>query len=322
VDGTPDQQNIQLDETAFPIILAWQVRRTDRAFYENHIKKAADYLVAAGPKTPQERWEETGGYSPSTMASQIAGLTAAADIARKNRDNASAAIYQGTADSWQRQTETWMFTTTGPLGDGNYYIRFEADGDPNDDDQRDYGNGAGVHPEKAVVDAGFLELVRLGVKRPNDRYIAESLAETDASISQETPSGRMWHRYTYDGYGEKADGSPWDGTGIGRLWPLLGGERGEYELANGREALSYLRTMHNAANVGYMIPEQVWDSPSRRPTGTSSGRAPDRPARCLGRWPSTFASLRASPTAARSRRRAWWPSGTRPDDRSRNRRSA
>ena len=268
-DGSPDQNNIQLDETAFPIVLAWQVGRTDAAFYRNHIKKAADFLVAAGPRTPQERWETEDGYSPSTMASQIAGLTAAADIARTVGDKASAAVYQGTADAWQRNTEKWMFTTTGPEGDGEYYIRVEGDGDPDDGDTREYSDAAGVHEERAILDAGFLELVRLGIKAPKDPYIVDSLADTDRSLATDTPSGRMWHRYTHDGYGERADGSPWTLAtgGIGRLWPLLSGERGEYELASGRGALSHLRTMHRSANDGYMIPEQVWD----RPEPTSFG---------------------------------------------------
>jgi glucan 1,4-alpha-glucosidase len=259
VDGTPDQRNIQLDETAYPILLAWHVQRFGGDFYRTEIRPAADYLVKAGPKTPQERWEETGGYSPSTLASQIAALTAAADIAHRNADEASAALYRATADLWQRSLEKWLFTTTGPVGDGRYYMRINADENPDDADSRDFGNGAGVHDERSVLDAGFLEFVRLGVKAPGDRFIAESLAEADASISQMTPHGRMWHRYTYDGYGEKADGSPWDGTGIGRLWPLLGGERGEFEVARGNSGLSFLKTMAGSANAGYMIPEQVWD---------------------------------------------------------------
>ena len=273
VDGTIGQNGIQLDETAFPILLANQVGRTDGGFYRKELKPAADYLVAAGPRTPQERWEETGGYSTSTLASQIAALAAAADIAEKNDDAASSAIYRATADEWQRNTEKWMFTTNGPVGDGNYYLRISASGNPNDGASRDWGNGAGQHPENAVLDAGFLELVRLGVKAPADPYVADSLAETDASISQETPGGRMWHRYTYDGYGEKADGSPWDGTGIGRLWPLLSGERGEYALANGEDALPYLQTMHSAANAGFMIPEQVWDSEEPTAYGHELGRS-------------------------------------------------
>ena len=274
VDGSPDQNNVQLDETAFPIVLAWQTGRTGGAFYRDHIKKAADFLVASGPRTPQERWETEDGYSPSTMAAQIAGLTAAADIARRNDDLASAAIYQGTADAWQRNTEKWMYTTTGPVGDGKYYIRIEGDGDPDDGDSREYSDAAGVHEERAVLDAGFLELVRLGVKAPDDPYVVGSLPETDRSLATDTPSGRMWHRYTYDGYGERADGSPWTLStgGIGRLWPLLSGERGEYELASGRDALPHLRTMHRSANAGYMIPEQAWDRPEPTSYGHEFGK--------------------------------------------------
>ncbi|MEU4745659.1 glucan 1,4-alpha-glucosidase, partial [Actinosynnema sp. NPDC023658] len=259
VDGTPDQTNVQLDETAFPILLAWQTGRSDPRFYRDHIAKASDFLVSSGATTPQERWEETGGYSPSTMASQIAALTAAADIARRAGDPDGAALYQATADSWQRQTEQRMFTTNGPLGDGRYYVRISGSGDPNDAATRNWANGAGVHPENALVDAGFLELVRLGVKPPGDEAVAQSLPEVDASIKVSTPGGDLWKRYTHDGYGETADGGPWTGVGIGRPWPLLSGERGEYELANGRDALPHLRTMAATANSGRMIPEQVWD---------------------------------------------------------------
>ena len=265
VDGTPDQTNIQLDETAYPIVLAWQTGRTDNAFYTQHIAKAADYLVANGPSTPQERWEETGGYSPSTIADEIAGLTAAAAIATANGDAAGAAIYQATADSWHRQIEKWDYTTTGDLSDGRYYIRISGSGDPDDGASRNWANGAGSHPENSVVDAGFLELTRLGVKAPGDAYVAHSLTAVDQSIKVDTPSGPMWHRYTFDGYGETASGAPWTGVGIGRPWPLLSGERGEYVLANGGSAMPYLQTMANSANDGYMIPEQAWDQPD--PTG-------------------------------------------------------
>jgi glucan 1,4-alpha-glucosidase len=264
-DGTPDQTNIQLDETAYPIILAWQTGQFDKTFYQQHIAKAADYLVANGPKSPQERWEETGGYSVSTLPDMIAGLTAAANLAAKAGDTSGSAIYQATADTWQRNIEKWLYTTTGNLSDGKYYERINSSGNPDDGASRDFGNGAGVHKENSVVDAGFLELVRLGVKAPNDPYVAHSLAAVDESIKVSTPNGDMWKRYTFDGYGEKADGSPWDGTGIGRPWPLLSGERGEYVLANGGDALSYLQTMASSANDGYMIPEQVWDQ--TEPTG-------------------------------------------------------
>jgi hypothetical protein len=277
VDGTPDQTNIQLDETAFPLVLAWQLDRTDDATWPG-IRKAAEALVARGPSTPQERWEESGGYSPSTFASEIAGLVAAADLAARRGDTARAALWRGVADQWQRSTETWMFTTDGPLGDGRYYVRIDDDGDPDDGSERDYGNAAGVHKENSVVDAGFLDLVRLGVKAPGDPFIADSLPETDASLATDTPSGREWHRYTFDGSGERPDGSPWvfntPGT-KGRAWPLLSGERGEYEVANGRDGLPFLRTMANTADDGYMIPEQVWDEPQPAPApyGYQPGKA-------------------------------------------------
>ena len=118
-------------------------------------------------------------------------------------------LWLGVADAWQRNLEQWLFTTNGPLGDGRYYVRIDDDGDPNDGSERDFGNAAGVHKENAVVDGGILEAVRLGVKAPNDPYIAESLPEIDASLATDTPSGRVWHRYTFDGYGEQPDGAPW-----------------------------------------------------------------------------------------------------------------
>src|SRR4051812_18997999 len=267
VDGSPDQRNIQLDETAFPIILAWQLTRTDDATWAG-VRKAATAIVARGPATPQERWEETGGYSNSTLPAMIAGLVAASDLARQRGDTDSARLWLGVADAWQRNLEKWLFTTNGPLGDGRYYVRIDDDGDPNDGSERDFGNMAGVHKENAVVDGGVLDAVRLGVKAPSDPYIAESLPEIDASLATDTPSGRVWHRYTFDGYGEQPNGAPWvfntAGT-KGRACPLLGGERGEYEVANGRSGLPYLQTMANTANDGYMIPEQVWDQPQPAP---------------------------------------------------------
>ncbi|MCU1425390.1 MAG: glucoamylase [Microbacteriaceae bacterium] len=266
LDGTPYWGSLQLDEVALPIVLAWQLGRDDADTYADHVKKAADFIVSHGPATPQERWEEEGGYSPSTIAAEIAGLIAAADIARANNDDASAAIYTGVADDWQRRVESWTYTRTGPINgegdsDGNYYLRVDGNGDPNDGATLSINNGGGDWDERAIVDAGFLELVRLGVKPADDPAVASSLAEVDATIKVESPDGDLWYRYNHDGYGEKANGAPFDGTGVGRLWPLLSGERGEYELAAGRDAGSYLRTMAETANAGFLIPEQVWDNP-------------------------------------------------------------
>ena len=271
LDGTPYWTSLQLDEVAFPIVLAWQLGRDDGSTWTDHVKKAADFIVARGPSTPQERWEEEGGYSPSTIAAEIAGLAAAADIARTNGDEATAAVYLGVADSWQQQIEDWTYTTTGSLGDGQYYIRIDGNGDPDDGGILDINNGGGAWDEREIVDGGFLDLVRLGVKPADDAAVASSLPELDSTISVDTPNGTMWYRYNHDGYGEKTDGAPYNGTGVGRLWPLLSGERGEYELANGREATSYLRTMAAAANDGYMIPEQVWDTTDADAYGLAFG---------------------------------------------------
>jgi glucan 1,4-alpha-glucosidase len=274
VDGTPDQHNLQLDEVAFPLVLAAQLGRTDDPTWEG-VRKAADVIVRQGPATPQERWEETDGYSPSTIAAEIAGLLAASEIARARGDTARAALWTGVADDWQRNTEKWMFTTNGPLGDGHYYVRIDNNGDPNDGSLREYANGAGLHKENSVLDAGFLELVRLGVKPPDDPAVAGSLAETDAALAADTPSGRVWYRYSFDGYGEKPTGAPWDFSGNtkGRPWPLLAGERGEYEVARGGDGLPFLQTMANTANDGYMIPEQVWDQPDPTSYGYQAGKA-------------------------------------------------
>jgi glucoamylase len=263
LDGTPVFGSLQMDEVAFPIILAWQINRTDAATWAK-LKKSADFIVNRGPFTPEERWEEAGGISPSTIAAEIAGLVTAADIADKNGDTASRDRYLATADDWQRHVEDWTFTTTGPFGDHAYYVRIDDNQDPNDGHNLGIANGGGNHDERAVVDAGFLELVRLGVKPANDAKVAASLPEVDATLAVSIPGeGDLFHRYNHDGYGETANGDPYTGNGVGRLWPIFTGERGEYELANGdtAQALARLKTMAKAANAGFMIPEQVWDDP-------------------------------------------------------------
>ncbi|MEO6714228.1 MAG: glycoside hydrolase family 15 protein, partial [Mycobacteriales bacterium] len=258
LDGTPYWGGLQLDEVAFPIVLAQMLGRNSAGDW-SHVKRAADFIVGHGPSSPQERWEEEGGYSPSTIAAEIAGLISAATIARANGDAASAALYTGVADQWQRKVIDWTFTTSGPLGDGEYFERIDDNGNPNDGHWLDINNGGGGYDERSIVDAGFLDLVRLGVLAAGDPHVAASLPEVDSTIKVTTTNGDYWYRYNHDGYGEKADGAPYDGTGIGRLWPLLSGERGEYALANGGNATSYLLSLANAGNAGYMIPEQVWD---------------------------------------------------------------
>jgi glucoamylase len=265
IDGSPTNfHDLQMDQVAFPIILAWQLGRTDSVTW-HHVRLAADFIIShaaanGGPRTPQERWEEESGFSPSTIAAEIAGLVTAADIAQINGDPARERNYLAAADEWQRQIGSWTFTTTGPHGDKRYYERIDQGGDPNDQDKISINNGGGEHEERAIVDAGFLDLVRLGVKPPQDLSIADGLQEVDQVIRVERAGkGPLFYRYNNDGYGEKGDGSPFKDDGIGRLWPLLTGERGEYELARGGSATAHLQAMALTANEGLMLPEQVWD---------------------------------------------------------------
>lgn len=267
VDGRPVGDAVQMDEVSYPLILAYQLGRTDSETYFKHIKRTADYIARSGPVTQQERWEEKAGYSPATIAAEIAGLVCAAEIAKRNGDEASARKYLDTADDWARKVESWTATTNGRYGHGNYYLRLTQKGRPNAGERIELNNNAGVADEREIVDPGFLELVRLGVKSPRDPLIEKSLEVVEQLIRVDTPHGAAWYRYVRDGYGEMEDGRPWnwDGkyTGKGHLWVLLTGERGQYELARGEfgKARERLDTMLGFANEGMMLPEQVWDQP-------------------------------------------------------------
>jgi glucan 1,4-alpha-glucosidase len=260
LDGKPYWPSLQMDEVSYPSILAWQLGKTDKNTFEKHIKPAADFVVAHGPATPQERWEEETGYSPSTIAAEIAGLICAADIARLNGDEASHSHWTEVADDWARKLPQWTVTHSGKYA-GEYYIRIAQKGQPETGGPIAIHNGGGTWDEREIVDAGFLELVRLGISPPNDPLVVKSLAVVDKVIKVDTPNGPDWYRYNHDGYGEKADAKGYDGTGIGRLWIIFAGERGEYEVASGRDAHMYLDTMQKMANPGGMLAEQIWDHP-------------------------------------------------------------
>lgn len=270
LDGTPYWNSVQMDEVAFPIILAWKLGRTDADTYTQHIQPAADFIVKHGPVTGQERWEESAGYSPGTIAAEIAGLVCAADIAKINRDTTSEAKYLAIADSWQSRVESWTFTTSGSIGNGKYYERLDDNGNPNDGHVLYVRNGGGFHDERSIVDSSFLELVRLGVKPWDDPYILSSIEAVDSTIKHTiTGKGDGWFRYNHDGYGETKTGADYTGAGIGRLWPIFTGERGHFVIASGQKAENYLATMRAFANSSYMIPEQVWDN--HAPAGYTPG---------------------------------------------------
>jgi glucoamylase len=262
VDGRDIGRGLQMDQVAFPLVLAYQLGRADRNTWLRHIKPAADLIVKRGPTTGQDRWEEKSGYSPATIAAEIAGLVCAAHIARIQSDQRSAQSYLQKADEWARNIDRWTATNTGRYGNGRYYLRITEDDNPNDGAKIEINSGGGTYDERDIVDSGFLELVRLGIKPADDPLVLESLAVVDELIRVETARGTGWYRYNHDAYGESNDGGPYDGrTGKGRLWTLLTGERGEYELARGdrRAAVRYLDAMMAFANEGMMIPEQVWN---------------------------------------------------------------
>ena len=271
IDGRPIGNGLQMDQVALPLVLAYQLGRNDRKTWLRHIKPAADFILRHGPRTDQDRWEEKPGYSPATMAAEIAGLVCAAEIARVNRDPAGQK-YLKTADNWAQNVDRWTVTKNGLAR----YLRITENDNPNDGATIEINSSSRVVDERKVLDAGFLELVRLGIKGPRDPLIVGSLKFIDQLIKVETPAGDAWYRYNHDAYGETPDGGKYDGrNGVGRLWTLLTGERGQYEIAAGDIVSAHKRldTMAGFANDGLMIPEQVWDrngSQFRIGTGTGS----------------------------------------------------
>src|SRR5258708_1259941 len=191
----PDSFGSQLDEAAYPILMAYQLRMTDAPLYANHIRPAIDFLIAHGPAFGVERWEEQSGYSPSTIAAEVAGLVAGANLADANGDTITAAVARGAADDWQRSLPGWARTSSGPLAGNPYYIRLSKTGDPNAAISYNLGNGGPTLDQRTVIDQGFLEIVRLRPASPAPPAIAESLRVVDATIPAPTAPSTDWHRF-------------------------------------------------------------------------------------------------------------------------------
>jgi glucoamylase len=280
--AAPDTGGNQLDETSYPILMAYlSGLGGDNALWTGHIRPAADYLVANGPSTGVERWEEQSGYSPSTIAAEIAGLTAASAIAARHGDTARARVYQATADDFQRTIKSWTVTTNGPDGP-RYFIRLSKTGDPNAAISYSLGNGGPTLDQRSVLDGGFQELVRLGELPVTDPDVRASLAVWDNHIAVTTPSGAGYYRYgdsaangSADGYGDcyqpsqtscSVNGAPWapTGKGTGHLWPVLSGERAESDLAAGDShgAKALLAAITRFSSGVGLVPEQAWENPN------------------------------------------------------------
>jgi glucoamylase len=293
LDGRPYWNGVQMDETAFPILLydmlvrAQAIGAAEIARYRTMIEAAAAFIVRNGPATQQDRWEEDSGYSPFTLAVEIAALLAAAD-AMDAAGKAQVALYlRDVADGWNEQIESWTYaadtTLSRQLGIDGYYIRIGNGGGAAGLGSRvairNRADGNATLEADLLVSPDALALVRFGLRAADDPRILNTVKAIDSILKRDLPAGSYWYRYNGDGYGEHADGAPFDGAGIGRLWPLLTGERAHYELALGRldEARRLLAALEAAGSAGGLLPEQIWDDddiPQRelflgRPSGSA-----------------------------------------------------
>jgi glucoamylase len=266
--GTPYWQGIQLDETAFPVLLAEELEERDALggiVVEDMVRRALGYIARTGPSTAQDRWEENEGINAFTLATTISALVAGAELLPSPEADWALAL----ADFWNVNIERWLTVSGTELARHydvpGYYVRVAppsvvADAGASHAivpirNRRD----SNAVPGDEQIGTEFLYLVRAGLRRADDPLILGSLRLADALLKTDTPNGPVWHRYLGDGYGEHQDGRAYDGTGVGRGWPLLTGERGHYELSAGNDPLPYLEAMAAMASPGGMIPEQVWD---------------------------------------------------------------
>jgi len=288
IDGTPYWSGKQLDEVAFPIILAWRLWKAD-ALGELDIfhftERAAGFLVRNAPITHQERWEENAGYSPSTLAAVIGGLICAAEIARAHESLELGIFLEEFADWIERHLEDWTVTTNGVLDPAvpRHYMRIRppecGEAYAHESCGKEMLHLANRPPgtryefeAREIIDAGFLELVRYGVRRADDPLVVDSLKVVDTVLKRGLPQGPGWLRYNWDGYGQRSDGGPFQGWGQGRVWPLLTGERAHYQLAAGEDITELIRTYEGFATCGQMMPEQVWDEPNMPGTSLRLGQ--------------------------------------------------
>jgi glucoamylase len=280
IDGRAYWSGVQMDETAFPILLldlllreaALGLGKLER--WWPMVRNAASFILRNGPVTQQDRWEEDAGYSPFTLAAEISALLAAADIAELTGHSDAASTLRDTADAWNDNIERWVYATGGDLaqqiGVEGYYVRIA----PPDSDCaasptlgfvpiKNRPPGENMESAAHIVSPDSLALVRFGLRAPDDPRILNTIRVIDALLRVQLPQGPCWYRYNGDGYGEHKDGSAFDGTGIGRPWPLLAGERAHYELAAGhaKEAEALLTMIENCTSGhGRLLSEQVWDA--------------------------------------------------------------
>ncbi|MEO6651571.1 MAG: glycoside hydrolase family 15 protein [Ilumatobacteraceae bacterium] len=279
-DGRPFWTGLQLDEVALPVVLAAALDvDVEDASVKGMVRRAVSFLVHNGPASPQDRWEENAGTNGFTVAAIVAALIAST----RWLSDVEADYVTGLADYWNERIEDWLYVEGGEFCDGRdiagYYVRLGSTADaPAACGRVDVRNRSGeqVRADQLVA-LDFLALVRFGLRRPDDPRIRDTVALVDDLLAVELPTGVAYLRYNGDGYGERPDGSPFEGSGVGRPWPLLAGERGHFEAQAGRDPTPFLESMLAMAGPGGLFPEQVWDGddvPDRylvrgRPTGSA-----------------------------------------------------
>ena len=288
LDGKSYWNGIQMDETAFPIILAYRlfsqgiIGKSDALI--TMLRKAVRYIILNGPATDQDRWEEDGGITPFTISVEITGLVCAGKLFEAFGLKREANLAVSFADYINSRIDGSLYVMNTNISNKSsvegYYMRItgrNSTHSSNGSEPVSIKNRPVEHSQFTAADLICVDapaMVRFGIRSAKDVKIMNTIKVIDDTLLTQTRSGPVWHRYNHDGYGEHPDGSAFDGTGIGRGWPLLVGERGHYEIANGNfeEAQKLLSSMEKMTSPGGLIPEQIWDSDDIPKRGLFNGK--------------------------------------------------
>jgi glucoamylase len=224
LDGTPHWRAIQMDGMALPILLADKIKRQNSLDGYNPramVEGASCFLLKNGPVSQQGRWEATAGYLVYTVATEITALLAAADFCEEAGSASKANFLRATADAWNDSIDELLYVTGTPLAEehsvAGYYMRVTP---PDIIEAKEVGHlkiempnlPFGSRHQKAIdiVSPDAIALVRFGLRSADDQRIVDTIKVIDATLRRETKTGTVWVRSTKDGYGEHADGSPFD----------------------------------------------------------------------------------------------------------------
>ncbi len=244
---------IQEDSTALILWALWIHYQSSkdiefiRPFYNNFIKKSADFLVTyRDPETllpipSYDLWEERYGVHSFTVAAVIAGLRAAANFARLFQDTVLAGEYEIVAEQMKEGLVTHLYHPG--------LKRYARSG---------YRKGKGYELDE-VIDVSLMGLATLGALPPNDPRMVETIKAIRRQLWLKTPIEGC-ARYQNDVY-QLADDSP---KGIpGNPWFISTLWLGEYFIARAEnpeelhEALPYLEWCEKNALPSGVLAEQV-----------------------------------------------------------------